>query len=125
MSDPLPPKDLPRFAEAFRLLIDGAHEERLITGDWQSWVSWPRVRGDFVLQLARAGRVSVIARTLPVVLDGMTAATYYGDASFPVIYWHPDKKTGVLVPVDNDARITDWCVRRGVTRQLFDTPRYA
>lgn len=118
------PTELPRFAEAFRVLIE--HPDypniRLLTGEWQMDSMWSRASADFFPHLARAGRIGIIATTEPRHHSDYCTKSWYGDKDYPAVYWHPDGAGGLKLAT-NEATIVEWCKRRKIDRRLFDVPR--
>ena len=118
------PDELPRFAEAFRILIDHptCHDVRLLTSEWMMAMgAWPRVSQDFLPLLAKAGRIGIIVSTAPRHHTDFSLKVWYGDKDAPEVFWHPDGKGG-LACVTTEAGIVAYCQRRKVPRALFDVP---
>lgn len=118
------PAELPRFAEAFRILIDHPTYPgtRLLTSEWMmACGAWPRMREDVLPLLAKAGRIGIIVSTAPRHHEDYSAKAWYGDENYPEVFWHPDGK-GALKLATSEACITEWCKRRRVPRALFDVP---
>lgn len=119
------PDQLPRFAEAFRILIDHHHwaESRLLTGEWQMACSWSKVSADYLPHLSKAGRIGIIVSTAPRYHRDYSTKEWYGDEDYPEIFWHPDNEGGLKL-VTSEAAIADYCRRRSVERALFDEPLF-
>jgi hypothetical protein len=118
------PQELPRFAEAFRIVIDHPTyaNTRLLTSEWQTAAgAWPKMSGDTLPLLAKAGRIGVIVTTAPRNQNGYNAEEWYGESAYPEVFWHPDG-IGGLRCVTSEEVIADWCKRRKVPRALFDVP---
>jgi hypothetical protein len=118
------PVELPRFAEAFRVIIDHPDyaDIRLLTGEWQMAAgAWPRMSQDVLPLLARAGRIGIIATTEPCYGMDYSTERWYGDKNYPVVYWHPDGAGGLKLAT-SEAGVAEWCKRRKIDRRLFDVP---
>lgn len=115
------PKELPRFAESFRVFIDHpTHDTRLLTSEWEMDGMFARCAADFCPLLAKAGRLGFIACTVPALEHGHERE-YYGTENPPTVYWH--WAGGKWVAQTTAEGIAEYCARRKVPVALFDVPR--
>lgn len=116
---PLKIPEPPRFIEAFRIYLDDEHGERLLTGEWQHAPMLLKTRDDVIPKLAAAGRIGLIACTLP---PGTTAKSWHGDADHPVIWWHLKPGAAAWACNSTEEHCLEWCRRKGVDFAIFNTP---
>jgi hypothetical protein len=118
------PKELPRFAESWRVHIYDEFDRRMFTTEWKDSVWFNRAAEDLP-KLLKVGPLWVTASTAsPEAHSYEGARAWYGDQNYPVCYWHwKHTTTGWEWPSDKLA--LEWMERRKIRGglQLFKLGR--